>query len=256
MVVQVLDHNIGYELINWELNPNSTCAVFLHEGLGSIRQWRDFPQKFCDQFQMKGLVYDRVGYGTSSRMLENRTNDYMHQEALNVLPELLKKLSIDNYILVGHSDGASIALIHASQYPAKAVVSMAAHVFVEEISVAGIQEATIEFEASERFQQALERYHGDKYRTLFYAWSDTWQTEAFRKWNIESLLSNIRCPILAIQGKEDQYGTPAQVDSIVKNVSGFAVSKMVDNCGHAPHSEQEQEVVEHCRLFLRDIQIG
>lgn len=255
MVVQVLDHNIGYELINWELNPDSPCVIFLHEGLGSIAQWKDFPQNFCDQFQLKGLVYDRVGYGKSSEMTSVRGNEYMHIEALDILPTLVQSLNIRNYILLGHSDGASIALIHAAKHATQAVISLAAHVFVEDISVEGIKEATVEFEENERFRQALKKYHGEKYRTLFYAWSDTWQTATFYEWNIEDLLPEITCPVLAIQGNEDQYGTRKQVESIVKKVNGYSRSSMISNCGHAPHAEQEQEVMRSCRLFLQHIEL-
>lgn len=213
--------------------------VFLHEGLGSVALWKSFPLDVAEASGCPALVYSRFGYGKSDRLLAPRTVDYMHREALDVLPEVLDRLGIDNPILVGHSDGASIALIHAGagKRPVRGVVAMAPHVFVEDITVKSIAEAGETFRTTD-LPQRLGRYHDDVAST-FRGWNDIWLHPDFRRWNIEEVLAGIRCPVLLIQGEDDQYGTAAQVEAIARLVSGPVETLMLPDCAHSPHHEQK-----------------
>ena len=176
--------------------------VFLHEGLGSIAMWRDFPQTLCDAVNCRGLVYSRLGYGRSQPLRGPRAVDYLHTEATAVLPALCEQLQIRDPILFGHSDGASIALIHAATYPQRVagVIALAPHILVEDITIAGIEAARQAWRGT-GMRGKLARYHDDP-DSVFWGWNDIWLDPAFRHWNIEPLLATIRCPVLAIQGEE------------------------------------------------------
>src|SRR3954453_20889116 len=189
--------SIAYE---WLGNGDSTL-VFLHEGLGSIRQWRDFPARVAQASGCRALVYDRYGYGQSDVLKESKRDvRFMHSEALSALPEFLKALKIENPILVGHSDGASIALIHAgSGASVRGVAAMAPHVFIEPICIDSIVQAKKTFETT-NLSEKLGRYHRDVRKT-FYGWADVWLNPDFERWDIrEEFLPRISCPVLAIQG--------------------------------------------------------
>jgi pimeloyl-ACP methyl ester carboxylesterase len=215
--------------------------VFLHEGLGSIRQWRDFPEQVARATGCRALVYDRYGYGRSAVLGEARMGvEFMHDAALNELPELLENLGIENPILVGHSDGASIALIHAGTYAVRGVVAMAPHVFVEDISVSSIEAALRQFETTD-LPQRLGKYHRNSRKT-FHLWADAWLDPAFRMWNIEEYLPRIRCPVLAIQGEADEYGSMAQLDAIARQAGGPCTLLKLPDCGHSPHKDQAETV--------------
>lgn len=220
------------------LGEGGTTLVFLHEGLGSIRQWRDFPGMVASAARCRALVYDRYGYGRSDVLAEERVGvDFMHREALETLPALLAALGVANPVLVGHSDGASIALIHAGAgNPVRGVVAMAPHVFVEDISVRSIADAARAFETTD-LPGRLGKYHRDPRKT-FHLWNDAWLDPDFRRWNIESSLAGIRCPLLAIQGEEDRYGTMAQLDAIARQAGGPCTLLKLPQCGHAPHKDQ------------------
>jgi pimeloyl-ACP methyl ester carboxylesterase len=217
--------------------------VFLHEGLGSIGQWRDFPEKICAATGCPALVYDRWGYGGSDPLTEPRKPDYLHDEALLSLPEVLEQCAIDKPIFIGHSDGGSIAIIYAGTYPQKVagIITEAAHVFVEDVTVEGIKRAVEVYESTD-LKTRLARFHGSNTALMFRGWADIWLSPEFWDWNIESYLPNIACPLLAIQGKEDEYGTPAQVEAIVGRVMGPVRRLMVDNCGHIPHVQAREKV--------------
>ena len=216
--------------------------------------WRRFPQRLCRETGCPGLLYDREGYGRSSPLNSARTIHYLHDYALNELPEVIKAVIPGRpHILVGHSDGGSIGLIYAAErIPLlNGIVTEAAHVFVETQTIDGIREA------DEAFGQgkfgALSKYHGEKTHTLFQAWSKTWLSEWFRHWNIEYLLPSITCPILATQGLDDQYGTKHQINAIVAKSAGPAESFLVANCGHAPHREQPEVMIERLSRFIENI---
>lgn len=216
--------------------------VFLHEGLGSVAQWRDFPQRAADATGCEVVVYSRYGHGGSTPLAEARGVGYLHDEALLALPEFLEQVGIERPILFGHSDGASVALIHAGAgHPVSGLVVEAPHVLVEDITLAGIA-ATVGAYESTDLPQRLRRHHRDA-EALFLGWSDIWLSPEFRGWNIESGLSNITAPILAIQGVSDEYATMAQIDRIAEDAPDVELLKLAA-CGHAPHQEQPEKVLD------------
>ncbi len=225
--------------------------VFLHEGLGSARLWRDFPATISDACDLPGLVYSRYGHGASDVLKGSRSANYMHEEALESLPALRLGLGLDDVILIGHSDGASIALIHASsdQWPVRSVILEAPHVFVEERTVAKIRKTGTAYRNSD-LGARLNQHHADGART-FFGWSRIWLDPSFRSWNIEACLQTIRCPMLVIQGREDEYGTMRQVDSILRHSPGPVETCILDDCRHAPHHDQPQAVCRRVSGFVR-----
>jgi pimeloyl-ACP methyl ester carboxylesterase len=229
--------------------------VFLHEGLGSVAMWRDFPRKAAAAAGCAAVVYSRYGYGRSDVLRESRGVDYMHVEALEVLPELLARLEVPDPVLVGHSDGASIALIHAATHPeVGGLVLMAPHVFVEDISVKSIAEAKTAFERTD-LPQRLARYHADAVRT-FRGWNDIWLHPDFRSWNIEEYLPRVRCPVLAIQGFDDEYGTMAQLEAIARQTGGPIEVLRLSDCRHSPHRDQPDAVIEAIARFVERLDGG
>jgi pimeloyl-ACP methyl ester carboxylesterase len=223
--------------------------VFLHEGLGSVAMWRDFPAKAAAAAGCAAVVYSRYGYGQSDPLQAPRGVDYMHREALEALPELLARLEIPDPILVGHSDGGSIALIYAAAHASVAgLVVMAPHLFVEDLSVKSIAEAKRVFETTD-LSQKLGRYHADAAKT-FWGWNGIWLHPDFRTWNIESCLPRIRCPMLAIQGFDDEYGTMAQIEAIARQTGGPVELLRLARCGHSPHRDQPAVVIEAISRFV------
>jgi len=242
--------SLSYEWI--EGASGKPTLVFLHEGLGSIRQWRDFPHKVVAATGCRALVYDRYGYGQSDVLAERkRTVRFMHDEALGALPELLQVLKVDEPVLVGHSDGASIALIHAgAKHPVRGVVAMAPHVFIEPVCLTSIAKAAQAFESTD-LKDKLGRYHRDARKT-FYGWADVWLDPDFKGWDIrEDYLPRVRCPVLAIQGHDDEYGTMAQLDEIAARVAGPCTLLKLDNCGHSPFRDQPEATLKAIESFLR-----
>ena len=231
---------------------DSPTLVFLHEGLGSISQWRDFPDRIVEATGLPAVIYARYGYGQSEVLQQPHGVDFMHREALEFLPELLRALGIAHPILIGHSDGASIALIYAgSGHPLRGLVVMAPHVFVEDITIDSVVAAKQAFEST-ALPQKLARHHRDPSK-MFYGWSDVWLAPESRGWNIESFLPAIKCPLLAIQGHEDEYGSMAQVDAIARQASGQVKVLKLEHCGHSPQQDQPEivaaaiaEFVERC----------
>lgn len=219
--------------------------VFLHEGLGSAEQWRDFPARVGQAAGRSTLAYSRVGYGGSAPVALPRPLTYMQDEAKDFLPRLLDELSVDAAILVGHSDGGSIALVHAAldarskRQRIRGVIAEAPHVFVEDVSVASIARAREAYETGD-LRDKLAKYHGTNVDGAFRGWNDAWLDPAFRTWNIEEYLPSIEAPVLVIQGEDDPYGTRAQVDAIARQVSGPVETVMLARCGHAPHRDQPE----------------
>jgi pimeloyl-ACP methyl ester carboxylesterase len=232
-------HRLCGELIHrrgGNREAGSPQLVFLHEGLGSVGQWKDFPLSLCQKTGLPALVFDRWGYGKSEPGGQSGEIGYLHAEALTSLPQVLGHFGIENAILIGHSDGGSIALIFAAAYPEKVccLITEAAHVFVEDVTLMGIREAVGAYKDTD-LRERLAKYHGEKTDLVFKRWSETWLASPFREWNIEEYLSAVRCPVLAIQGQDDPYGTPAQVEAIVRQVSGPAAGLIVPACRHIPH---------------------
>jgi pimeloyl-ACP methyl ester carboxylesterase len=214
--------------------------IFLHEGLGSVSMWRDWPASVCAAAGRDGFVYSRRGYGQSDPISDVRGSgrlgaDYMHREALDVLPELLGVLDVEEPVLLGHSDGATIALIHAGQFPATACVVLAPHVIVEDLSVLSIAQARTAYE-SDGLRERLERYHADV-DGAFWQWNDIWLSPAFRGFDIRAECRRIEAPVLAIQGEDDPYGTARQIEGIAPALGPFSW-KILPQCGHSPQRDQ------------------
>jgi len=246
--VDIASHRIEYERI--EVAGDRRCAlVFLHEGLGSIATWRDFPERVARAARCDAIVYSRYGYGKSDPLAEARSVRYMHDEALVALPQLLDHLEIDRPVLIGHSDGGSIALIRAGAGArrVRAVVTLAAHVLVEDISVASIASAKTAYETTD-LRERLARYHGDV-DSAFWGWNRIWLAPEFRDWNIEEYLPRIGCPVLAIQGIDDEYGTMEQMRRIDAGVDDVELLAL-QNCRHSPHRDQPEAVLAAMADFL------
>jgi pimeloyl-ACP methyl ester carboxylesterase len=246
---------LEYRWVN-ETAADAPIAVFLHEGLGSVAMWRDWPQALCERLGMRGLVYSRPGYGLSTPR-EHDVKwpvDFMTAQARDVLPALFDALHIDmparkRMWVVGHSDGGSIALLYAALYPdalAGAVV-IAPHVFVEDISVESIAQTKRLYETAD-LRSKLARYHADV-DSAFYGWNDIWLNPAFRQWSIAGELASIRQPLLAVQGHDDNYGTMAQIDTIAARVPHARLARL-DACGHSPHRDAPEKLNETIEAFV------
>ena len=226
---------------------NKQTIVFLHEALGSVAQWGDFPQLIQEKTGFNVLVYDRLGHGLSDAATNKREKDYLHHEAWHVLPSVLNHFNIQNPILWGHSDGGSIALLFGARFPTEALITEAAHIFVENITLEGIKAAVAR---KDFLIERLSYYHGNKTQDLWDAWANIWLQPSFRDWNIEKFLPQIKCPALIIQGENDVYGTENQIKSIVAGMDEKAKALMIPNCGHAPHKEATGIVLENSLNFL------
>jgi pimeloyl-ACP methyl ester carboxylesterase len=232
--------------------PGRPTLVFLHEGLGSVAMWRDFPTRVARATQCSAVVYSRRGYGKSEPLTEPRSVRYMHEEAERVLPEFLGRLAIRDPILIGHSDGGSIALIYAGTVarPPVGVVTLAAHVVVEDLSVASIAEAKEKFLTTD-IRKKLARYHADV-DSVFWGWNRIWLAPEFRAWNIEEYLPRISCPVLAIQGEGDEYGTMDQMRRIASQVADVELLALAD-CGHSAHRDQPDAVIDAIARFVERV---
>jgi len=244
---------LEYAWIGAECN-DAPVIIFLHEGLGSLAMWRDYPQALCAAAGARGLVYSRYGYGRSTPRpaTEKWSVEFMHAQAEVVLPALFEELGIeDPPWLFGHSDGGSIALLYAAAFPNRVagLVVVSPHVFVEEVTVASIERARVAF-ASSDLRLRLLRYHVDP-DSAFHGWNDIWLDPAFRAWNIEDRLPLIRCPLLAVQGEDDEYGTMAQVGAIARLVPRSRLL-MLPACGHSPHRDQPAALTAAIVGFLRE----
>lgn len=249
---------IEYQWINAELRT-APIALFLHEGLGSIAMWRGWPQQLCDQLGMRGLVYSRPGYGHSTPRPRDTVwpVDYLSIQARDVLPALLEALRIGpeeraRMWVIGHSDGASIALLYAASFPRllAGAISIAPHVFAEDISLQGIAETKAAYEHA-GLREKLSRFHADV-DSAFYGWSDIWLSPAYRTWSIVEELRAIRCPLLAAQGHDDHYGTMAHLDTIAACVPQAHLLKL-DACGHSPHRDTPDVLNAAIVAFVRSV---
>lgn len=247
---------IEYEFIGHD-EADAPWLVILHEGLGSVAMWKDFPRQLCTACGVRGLVYSRPGYGRSTprAATEHWAPDFMHRQARDVLPALLKALHAPpRYHLFGHSDGASIALIHAAAFPGRVAGAtvLAPHILVEPLSVASITDARVAFlDPQTRLRERLARHHDDV-DSAFWGWNDIWLAPAFRDWNLCDIVPAIRCPVLAIQGFDDAYGTMAQIDGIASALPpGQCTELKLDHCGHSPHRDQPAAVIAATRDFLQ-----
>ena len=238
--------------------PGTTAApiVFLHEGLGSVAMWQgregSWPAAVCAATGRPGFVYSRRGYGQSDAVPDVRASgrlqpDYMHREAWDVLPALLQILNIERPVLLGHSDGGSIALLHASRHPVQACIVMAPHVMVEDVSIRSIEQARTAYE-SEGLRERLARYHADV-DTAFWQWNDAWLSPAFRGFDIRAECRRIAAPVLAVQGHDDPYGSMRQIEEIAPTAGVFEMEK-IPGCGHSPHRDAALRVQQRVAQFL------
>lgn len=234
---------------------DAPLLVFLHEGLGSASMWKDWPRQVCDAAGCRGLVYSRYGYGQSTARppQEKWPVDFMHHEAREVLPALLAALGVDatadKPVLFGHSDGGSIALLYAAMHPdaVAGIVVAAPHIFVEDISVSNIEQARRAYLETD-LRARLSRHHKDV-DSAFWGWNDIWLKPEFRHWNIEEYLPRIACPVLAIQGEDDEYGTLEQVRGIRRRAPQAELLEIPD-CGHSPHKDQSATVIQAVASFV------
>jgi pimeloyl-ACP methyl ester carboxylesterase len=250
--IQVNGVALEVERLPGEPSGRRSPIVFLHEGLGSVAMWRDWPMQLCTATGRAGVVYSRRGYGGSEAIPDVRGAgrlgpDYMHREALDTLPELLAQLDIEYPVLLGHSDGGTIALIHAAHFPVRACVVMAPHVIVEDESLRSIEDARDAYVAGE-LRQRLARFHADV-DCAFWQWNDVWLSAAFRSFDIRSECRNIQAPVLAIQGEDDPYGTLRQIEEIEPTAGPFAREVLAD-CGHSPHRDQPEKSLRAVTHFL------
>lgn len=220
---------------------NRPALIFLHEGLGCVELWRNWPDRIAALTGLGVLVYSRAGYGRSEPVILPRPASYMHHEAEIVLPQVLAEADIDQAILVGHSDGGSIAVIYAGSHSTidlNGIVLLAPHVFNENICIESILGAGDTYRRSD-LRRRLARYHSDV-DNAFWGWHDAWLSSEFRDWNIEAFLDNINAPVLLIQGENDQYGTLAQIDAIQRRLPALVQRLVFSDCGHFPHQDQPE----------------
>jgi pimeloyl-ACP methyl ester carboxylesterase len=234
---------------------NGVDLVMLHDGLGSVSMWREFPEQLARATGCRTLVYSRHGCGSSSPLDAPRSVDYMHEEARVQLPGILERLGIRRPVLFGHSDGASIALIQAASPESEVagIIALAPHIKVEDLTVRSIATAKTAYLETD-LRARLSRHHADVDST-FWGWNRIWLDPAFRSWNIEALLPSIRCPILAIQGEDDEYGTMEQIASIAR-AAPDSRRLAVPACRHSPHRDQPQAVLAAAQEFVADMAIG
>jgi pimeloyl-ACP methyl ester carboxylesterase len=229
--------------------------IFLHEGLGSVSMWRNWPAQVCADTGRSGIVYSRRGYGQSESIADVRGSgrlgpDYMHREAMEELPQLLEKLEIEQPVLLGHSDGATIALLYASHFPVTACIVMAPHVIVEDQSVQAIEEARRAYESGD-LRYRLRRYHADV-DCAFWQWNDVWLSPEFRGFDIRAECRRIQAPLLAIQGENDPYGSLKQIHDVEPTRGPFSRLVLPD-CGHSPHRDQPERTSARITQFLASL---
>ena len=252
--VKIANHQLEYA---WH-GPHPDEApklVFLHEGLGCAAMWKDFPARVSRATGYGALVYSRAGYGNSDPCVLPRPVRFMHDEALITLPQVLDAFEIREAILIGHSDGGSIALIHAGGFGdarVRGLVLLAPHVFVEEPGLESIRKIAEDYRTG-NLRQRLQRYHGQDVDGAFWGWNNVWLNPEFRSWNLEEYLPGISVPILLIQGSDDQYGTMAQIEAIERGVAGAVHKVMVKDCGHSPHLDQPEQTLEAIETFVQRI---
>jgi len=228
-------------------------VIFLHEGLGSVDQWKEFPKRFLEKCHLPVLLYDRLGYGKSSPRKEKRGLDYIHREE-ELLDLLIRKLSLKEYYLLGHSEGGSLALIHAARHPEglQKVITLSANTQNEPCITPGIESVRKQYEKpGSKLKQALQKYHGDHCDDVFYAWCDTWTADFFQSWNIKATLSRVQVPVLAFHGRNDQYTSLQQVENIRRLISGEKDIHILDHCSHHPHFDYPREVLAAICDFMK-----
>jgi pimeloyl-ACP methyl ester carboxylesterase len=237
-----------------ERGGREPLLVFLHEGLGSVAMWKDFPARLCAALGFRGLVYSRPGYGRSTPGDADEVwdVDFMHRQAHELLPALLAALGVDGERpwLFGHSDGGSIALLYAARHPDRVggVLVLAPHIMVEDVSVRSIEHARSVYRETD-LRSRLAKYHDDP-DTAFWRWNRIWLDPAFRRWSIENEIASVACPVLAVQGVDDEYGTLEQIRGIARVVPRTELLEL-PACGHTPHRDHPEAVIDAVSTFVQ-----
>lgn len=224
--------------------------LFLHEGLGSRDLWKEWPDRVARRTGCAAVLYSRYGFGGSDPLAAQRRPDYLDVEALEALPDVRAHFGLERPIIIGHSDGGTIALMHAAdgRWPVRGMVVMAPHIFVENVTLEGVRQAKAAWEAG-GLRRRLSSWHTDADAT-FAGWADLWLTPEFHDWSIESRLEGITCPLLLIQGELDQYGSPEQLLATARRAQGPSEVMLLAGCGHVPHLEREEEVLDAIAAFV------
>lgn len=242
----------GYDLDLQTIGPlgRAPSLVFLHEGLGSVDLWRSYPGAVVESTGERAVTYSRYGHGWSDVQREPRPIDFMDHEAFVVLPEVIEATGVVDPILIGHSDGASIALLYASRHPVAALVLLAPHVFTEPAGLREIGDFSARFDETD-LAERMAKYHHDPLATVD-AWRGVWLNPDFESWNIESALGDVTCPVLLIQGEEDEYGTMAQIDAITAQIGGNVDRLLLADCSHSPHIDRTAITTDITSAFIKD----
>lgn len=247
-------NGLQYHIQHYQTAPHRPTLIFLHDSLGSVKLWRDFPLKLAEACQCNAVIYDREGHGESSPFqIQKRPTNYLEMGA-ETLHLIVSQLQLNHIILFGHSDGATISLWYAAKYPhhVLATIVEGVHVFVEEETLQGIREAKKALETT-NLAERVAKYHGDKTEMLFRMWMETWLDSSYRHWNIEKDIQQITSPLLIFQGENDEFGTIEQVNKIKSNVTSLVIDYLIKDCGHNPHKEQAEFTLNKSKQFINHI---
>ena len=251
---KILDHSIEFKIIG-DLNSDKLTVILLHEGLGSVSMWKNIPEKIFNYTGYNVVVYSRPGYGKSTPVKLPRSLDYMTIEANKYLPEILKQLNLKKYILIGHSDGGTIAAINSGineNNNLQGIVLVAPHFFIEGFNIESIKKIKKKYE-KEGLREKLLKYHKNV-DNAFYGWSETWLNPNFMDWNITNQIQNIKVPVFAIQGNADPYGSVKQIDVLEKKLNVNFNKLVLENCGHNPFFERTEEILSRIKSFINEIE--
>ena len=236
-----------------EIESHKSPLVLIHDSLGSTDLWRDFPKQLAESLSRTVVAYDRLGFGKSDARSSLPSIEFIEEEAIKYFPAIKDQLSLGSYALLGHSVGGAMAINIASRdADCQAVITVSAQAFVERLTVEGIQQAKRLFEQPGQIER-LERWHGEKAKWVLHAWTDVWLLDDFKDWSLEPAIHDVTCPVFAIHGDADEYGSTAFPKFIANNTSGPMEMLILEGCGHMPHKEKPQEVIDASRRFLGDI---
>ena len=242
-------------LKKWEPSVNSGAApiVMLHDSLGSVELWRDFPEILANELSRTVFAYDRLGFGKSDARDELPSKEFVEEESITFFPQIKEKLSLNKYVLFGHSVGGGMAINIASRdTDCLAVITVSAQAFVEDLTANGIREAKKMFEQPGQIER-LEKWHGSKAKWVLHAWTDVWLSDEFKNWSLDPAISNVQCPVLAIHGDRDEYGSKAFPEFISTRTGSNAEMLIIKDCGHMPHKEKTNEVIRAAKEFLKNV---
>ena len=242
-------------LKKWEPSVNSGAApiVMLHDSLGSVELWRDFPEILANELSRTVFAYDRLGFGKSDARDELPSKEFVEEESITFFPQIKEKLSLNKYVLFGHSVGGGMAINIASRdTDCLAVITVSAQAFVEDLTANGIREAKKMFEQPGQIER-LEKWHGSKAKWVLHAWTDVWLSDGFKNWSLDPAISNVQCPVLAIHGDRDEYGSKAFPEFISTRTGSNAEMLIIKDCGHMPHKEKTNEVIRAAKEFLKNV---